>query len=115
MKPHAERLQPRRSGAHAYDATTLLLHAIEAVAVAEDGKLLVDRAALRQQLSATTGFKGLIGTLSCDDFGDLRRRAHQHLPSRRLRRYRTSPQLPVVPSVRAVSLATINQGICLTL
>ncbi len=56
--------------AHAYDATTLLLHAIEAVAVAEDGKLLVDRAALRQQLSATTGFKGLIGTLSCDDFGD---------------------------------------------
>ncbi len=56
--------------AHAYDATALLLHAIEAVAEAEDGKLLVDRAALRQQLSATTGFQGLSGTLSCDDFGD---------------------------------------------
>ena len=42
----------------------------KAVAVAEDGKLLVDRAALRQQLSATTGLQGLIGTLSCDDFGD---------------------------------------------
>ena len=55
---------------HAYDATTLLLHAIEAVAEAEDGKLLVDRAALRQQLSATVGFQGLIGTLSCGDFGD---------------------------------------------
>ena len=56
--------------AHAYDATTLLLHTIEAVAEAEDGKLLVDRAALRQHLSATTGFQGLSGTLSCDDFGD---------------------------------------------
>ena len=56
--------------AHAYDATTLLLHAIEAVAEAEDGKLLLDRAALRQHLSATTGFQGLIGTLSCGDFGD---------------------------------------------
>ena len=56
--------------AHAYDATTLLLHAIEAVAEAEDGKLLVDRAALRQHLSATVGFQGLIGTLSCGDFGD---------------------------------------------
>ena len=56
--------------AHAYDATTLLLHAIEAVAVAEDGKLLIDRAALRQQLSATAGFQGLLGPLSCDDFGD---------------------------------------------
>ena len=55
---------------HAYDATTLLLHAIAAVAEAEAGKLLVDRAALRQQLSATTGFQGLIGTLSCGDFGD---------------------------------------------
>ena len=55
---------------HAYDATTLLLHAIEAVAEAEAGKLLVDRAALRQHLSATAGFQGLIGTLSCGDFGD---------------------------------------------
>ena len=56
--------------AHAYDATALLLYAIETVAEAEDGKLLVDRAALRQQLSATAGFQGLSGTLSCDDFGD---------------------------------------------
>ena len=56
--------------AHAYDATTLLLHAIEAVAVAADEKLLIDRVALRQQLSATAGFQGLLGPLSCDDFGD---------------------------------------------
>ena len=56
--------------AHAYDATTLLLHAIESVAVVADEKLLIDRAALRQELSATAGFQGLIGPLSCDDFGD---------------------------------------------
>ena len=56
--------------AHAYDATTLLLHAIESVAVVADGKLLIDRSALRQELSATAGFLGLIGPLSCDDFGD---------------------------------------------
>ena len=56
--------------AHAYDATTLLLHTIEAVVVAEDGKLLIDRAALRQQLSATADLQGLSGPLSCDDFGD---------------------------------------------
>ena len=41
--------------AHAYDATTLLFSAIESVAVVEDGKLFVDRAALREKLSATAG------------------------------------------------------------
>ena len=56
--------------AHAYDATTLLLRAIESVAVAEEGKLSVDRVALRQELRVTSGFEGLIGTLSCDAFGD---------------------------------------------
>ena len=56
--------------AHAYDATTLLLSAIESVAVVEDGKLFVDRAALREKLSATAGFQGLLGTLACDGFGD---------------------------------------------
>ena len=56
--------------AHAYDATTLLLSAIESVAVVEDGKLAVDRAALREELSATAGFQALLGTLACDDFGD---------------------------------------------
>ena len=56
--------------AHAYDATTLLLNAIEIVAGEEDGKLYVDRAALREGLHATSGFQGLTGTLSCDEFGD---------------------------------------------
>ena len=53
-----------------YDATTLLLSTIESVAVVEDRKLSVDRAALREELSATAGFQGLLGTLTCDYFGD---------------------------------------------
>ncbi len=56
--------------AHSYDATTLLLNAIEIVAGEAGGKLYVDRAALRRQLHATSGFQGLIGTLTCDEFGD---------------------------------------------
>ena len=56
--------------AHAYDATALLLSAIDAVAVNRGGKLYVDRALLRQELAATNEFQGLLGELSCDDFGD---------------------------------------------
>lgn len=56
--------------AHAYDATTVLLSAIESAAEGDGGTLRVDRAALREALGATDGFQGLIGTLSCDDFGD---------------------------------------------
>ncbi|MCY3870735.1 MAG: branched-chain amino acid ABC transporter substrate-binding protein [Gemmatimonadetes bacterium] len=56
--------------AHAYDATTLLLNAIEIIAGEAEGKLYVDRAALRRQLHATSGFQGLLGTLNCDEFGD---------------------------------------------
>ena len=56
--------------AHAYDATTLLLNAIEIIAGEVGGKLYVDRAALRRQLHATSGFQGLLGTLNCDEFGD---------------------------------------------
>ena len=56
--------------AHAYDATTLLLNAIEIVAGEAGGKLYVDRASLSRELHATSGFQGLLGTLSCDEFGD---------------------------------------------
>ena len=55
---------------HAYDATTLLLDAIQAVAVQEDGKLYIDRAELRETIGETDGFQGLTGVISCDDFGD---------------------------------------------
>lgn len=53
----------------AYDATTFLLDAIDAVAVEEGGRLYIDRAALRARIGAH-GIEGLIGTISCDAFGD---------------------------------------------
>ena len=57
--------------AHSYDATVLLLSAIDAVAVElDDGSLFIDRQLLRDYLDATSGFGGIIGTLSCDEFGD---------------------------------------------
>jgi len=57
--------------AHSYDATVLLLSAIDAVAVElDDGSLFIDRKLLREALDATSGFGGIIGTLSCDEFGD---------------------------------------------
>jgi branched-chain amino acid transport system substrate-binding protein len=57
--------------AHSYDATVLLLSAIDQVAVVlADGSLFIDRQALRDALTATSGFGGIIGTLSCDEFGD---------------------------------------------
>ena len=55
---------------HAYDATTLLLRAIEAVAVADGETLYISRARLREALRSTRGFQGLIGEISCDRFGD---------------------------------------------
>jgi branched-chain amino acid transport system substrate-binding protein len=57
--------------AHSYDATVLLLSAIDAVAVElDDGSLFIDRQALRDSLSSTSNFGGIIGTLSCDEYGD---------------------------------------------
>jgi branched-chain amino acid transport system substrate-binding protein len=57
--------------AHLYDAVNLLLNAIETVAVEEqDGTLHIGRQALRDALYATSGFQGLTGSLSCDEYGD---------------------------------------------
>ena len=57
--------------AYAYDATQLLLSAIEDVAVVgETGTLVIGRAALRARLAATDGVAGLTGTLRCDPGGD---------------------------------------------
>ena len=55
---------------HAYDAATLLLSRIESVAVEWDGRLYVDRAALRDAITETQDFQALLGMLSCDQFGD---------------------------------------------
>ncbi|SVD53629.1 uncharacterized protein METZ01_LOCUS406483, partial [marine metagenome] len=57
--------------AHAYDATTLLLDAIEAASYEEDdGTLVIDRAGVREFLSNVRDYQGITGLLSCDEFGD---------------------------------------------
>ena len=56
--------------AHGYDATTLLLDAIAAASWVEDGTLMIDRQGIRDHLNSVSGYRGLIGTISCDDFGD---------------------------------------------
>ena len=56
---------------HTYDAVNLLLDTIEAVAVQEeDGTLHIGRQTLRDTLYATTGYQGLTGSLTCDQYGD---------------------------------------------
>ncbi|KPL85678.1 branched-chain amino acid ABC transporter substrate-binding protein, partial [Ardenticatena maritima] len=56
--------------AHAYDATMVLLNAIEKVAVDQDGTLLVPRKALAEAVRATKDYQGLSGTITCDEKGD---------------------------------------------
>jgi branched-chain amino acid transport system substrate-binding protein len=56
--------------AHAYDATTMLLKAIDTVATVDGDTLYIDRQALRDELNKTAGFSGIIGSLTCDEFGD---------------------------------------------
>jgi branched-chain amino acid transport system substrate-binding protein len=63
------------SGFHAfaYDGTNILLDAIETVAVVDaDGTVHIGRQALRDAVSATSGFAGLTGALDCGekDFGE---------------------------------------------
>ncbi len=57
--------------AHAYDATNILFNAIEEVAIVEDdGTLIIGRQALRDAITATEGYEGLTGTLTCSETGD---------------------------------------------
>ena len=54
--------------AHAYDATNILLDAVEAVAAeGDDGTLMIGRQALREAVSAVEDYDGLTGTLTCLD------------------------------------------------
>lgn len=55
---------------HAYDATTILLDAIATVAVVDGDVLHIDRQLLRDELNKTSGYSGLIGSITCDEFGD---------------------------------------------
>jgi branched-chain amino acid transport system substrate-binding protein len=57
--------------AHTYDAVNMLLNAIEVVAAqTQDGTLYIGRQALRDALYATSGYQGLTGSLTCDEYGD---------------------------------------------
>jgi branched-chain amino acid transport system substrate-binding protein len=57
--------------AHAYDAASMLIAAIEKVAVqGEDGTLYIPKGALRDALYATKDFPGITGTLNCNATGD---------------------------------------------
>ncbi len=56
---------------HSYDATAMLLDAIAAASTVDgDGNLVIDRQGVRDTLNGLSGYSGIIGSLSCDDFGD---------------------------------------------
>ena len=57
--------------AHAFDATNMILDAVERVAhVVSDGRLLIGRQALREALAATKDMEGITGTITCGEYGD---------------------------------------------
>ena len=56
--------------AHAYDATTLLLEAITAASTVDGDTLIIDRDGVRENLFGVSGYRGIIGTINCDGFGD---------------------------------------------
>lgn len=66
------RLPPAASfHAFAYDATNILLAAIETAAVQQpNGRLLIGRQALRDALTATQNFPGLTGPITCSPTGN---------------------------------------------
>jgi branched-chain amino acid transport system substrate-binding protein len=57
--------------AHSFDATNLIFDCVDQVAIQqEDGAIHIGRQALRDCLYATSGWSGITGTLSCDQYGD---------------------------------------------
>jgi branched-chain amino acid transport system substrate-binding protein len=64
----------------AYDAAELLFHALEQAAILDaNGTLHIGRQKIRDTLYATKTFKGITGTLSCDQFGDCAKPSFQVL------------------------------------
>lgn len=67
--PIPEEIRPLM--AYTYDATQVLLHAIEQVAIRyTDGSITIERAALAQAVRRTEGFTGLTGLILFDENGD---------------------------------------------
>jgi branched-chain amino acid transport system substrate-binding protein len=56
--------------AHAFDAYNLLAESMEAVAFEDGGTTYIPRTALKDAFFSTSGYEGLTGTLTCDEFGD---------------------------------------------
>ena len=56
--------------AHAFDATNLILSCVESVGVVDGDYLHVGRQAMRDCLNATSGYNGITGTLTCNEYGD---------------------------------------------
>jgi branched-chain amino acid transport system substrate-binding protein len=57
--------------AHAFDAANMIFDCIEEVGLLdEDGTLHIGRQDMRTCLFATSGFSGITGTLTCDEYGD---------------------------------------------
>ena len=55
---------------HAYDATMMILTAIDKAAVKQGGNLVIGRKAVRDALLATKNMQGLTGKINCDQYGD---------------------------------------------
>jgi branched-chain amino acid transport system substrate-binding protein len=57
--------------AHAFDAANMIFDCIDEVGMLdEDGTLHIGRQDMRACLFATSGFSGITGTLTCDEYGD---------------------------------------------
>lgn len=56
--------------AHAFDAANMIFACIEKVGVTDAGGLHIGRQAMRDCLYATSGFEGITGTLTCNQYGD---------------------------------------------
>jgi branched-chain amino acid transport system substrate-binding protein len=56
--------------AHAYDATSMIVNAVQQVATDDNGTLIIPKQALRDAIGATAEFQGLTGSLTCDPNGD---------------------------------------------
>ena len=56
--------------AHAFDATNMILSCVEEVGVVDGDFLHVGRQALRDCIGSTSGYDGITGTLTCNEYGD---------------------------------------------
>jgi branched-chain amino acid transport system substrate-binding protein len=56
--------------AHAFDAANMIFACIEEVGIEDNGSLHIGRQALRDCLYDTTGFNGITGVLTCNNYGD---------------------------------------------